>query len=192
MARFGRRLASHPKSTSTPYATPLPLDSVTTETMRQVYAAMPTVFARDIARAKGQSIPPQPVPTLKRERLTDKPELAMTKRRDTGDSKAGTSTPLPATPALAQKSAQPFVSGIPQAAMPARLAWWARSTCWTQWLWQTWWTCRRGRCGGHDGLADTVGVGDMVDLWMWWNWWTVDVIMDLWIWKGRTGCFVVT
>ena len=92
---------------------PPPLDSVTTETVRQVYAAMPTVFVRDIAWAKGQSIPPQPVPTLKRERLTDEPELTTTKRRDMGDSKAGTGMPPPATPALAQKSAQPFVGGIP-------------------------------------------------------------------------------
>lgn len=100
---------------------PPPLDFVSTETVRQLYAAMPTVFARDIARAKGQSIPPQSVPTLKRERPTDEPELAMMKRRDMGDSKAGTGMPPPATPALAPKSAhsaQPFAGGVPQAAMP--------------------------------------------------------------------------
>ena len=105
---------------------PPPLDFVSTETVRQLYAAMPTVFARDIARAKGQSIPPQSVPTLKRERPTDEPELAMMKRRDMGDSKAGTGMPPPATPALAPKSvhpAQPFAGGVPQAAMhdPARM-----------------------------------------------------------------------
>jgi len=105
---------------------PPPLDFVSTETVRQLYAAMPTVFARDIARAKGQSIPPQSVPTLKRERPTDEPELAMMKRRDTGDSKPGTGMPPPATPALAPKSAhsaQPFPGSVPQAAMsdPARM-----------------------------------------------------------------------
>ena len=101
---------------------PPPLDFVSTETVRQLYAAMPTVFARDIARAKGQLIPPHSVPTLKRERPTDEHELAMMKRRDTGDSKAGTGMPPPATPALAPKSvhssAQPFAGSVPQAAMP--------------------------------------------------------------------------
>jgi len=165
---------------------PPPLDSVTTETVQQVYAAMPTVFAHDIAWAKGQSIPPQPVPMLKHERLTDKPKLATTKHRDTGDSKAGTSMPLPATPALTQKSAQPFAGGIPQAAMPTRLAQWARSTCWMWWMWQTWWTCRRGGCGGHGGLVD------VVDLWMRWNWWTMDMIKDLGMERKDRGCVVVT
>ena len=100
---------------------PPPLDFVSTETVRQLYAAMPTVFARDIARAKGQSIPPQSVPTLKRERPTDESELAMMKRRDTGDSKTAIGMPPPATPALAPKSAhsaQPFAGNNPQAAMP--------------------------------------------------------------------------
>ena len=138
---------------------PPPLDSVTTETVQRVYATMPTIFARDIAWAKGQSIPPQPVPTLKRERPTDEPKLATTKHRDTGDGKAATGMPPPTTPALAQKSAQPFTGGIPQAAMPARLARWARSTCWTWWMWWTRRTCRRGGCGGHGGLVDAVGHG---------------------------------
>jgi hypothetical protein len=99
---------------------PPPIDFISTETVRQLYAAMPTVFARDIARAKGQLLPPQSMPTLKRERTTDGPELAI-KRRDTGESKAGTGMPPPATPALAPKSvpisAQPFPSGVPQGAM---------------------------------------------------------------------------
>jgi hypothetical protein len=103
---------------------PPPLDFVSTETVRQLYAAMPTVFARDIARAKGQSIPPQSLPTLKRERPTEEPDLATMKRRDTGESKAGTGMPPPATPTLAPKSvptsAQPFVGNVPQAAMPDR------------------------------------------------------------------------
>jgi len=165
---------------------PPPLDSVTTETMQQVYAMMPTIFACDIAWAKGQSILPQPVPTLKCEQLTDEPKLAMTKHRDMGDGKAGTSMPPPATPALSQKSAQPFTGGIPQAAMPARLAWWVWSTCWMWWMWQTQWTCRHSGCGGHGRLADAV------DLWMWWNWWTMDVIKDLGMERKDQGCVVVT
>jgi len=103
---------------------PPPIDFISTETVRQLYAAMPTVFARDIARAKGQLLPPQSVPTLKRERPTDGPELAI-KRRDTGESKAGTGMPPPATPALAPKSvpisSQPFLGGAPQGAMPDRI-----------------------------------------------------------------------
>jgi len=85
---------------------------------------MPTVFARDIARAKGLLIPPQSMPTLKRERPTEEPELTMMKRHDTGESKAGTGMPLPATPALAPKSVptstQPFAGSVPQGAMPDR------------------------------------------------------------------------
>jgi hypothetical protein len=100
---------------------PPPLDFVSTESVRQLYAAMPTVFARDIARAKGQSIPPQSMPTLKRDRPTEETELTMMKRHDTGESKAGTGMPLPATPALAPKSvptsAQPFAGSVPQGAM---------------------------------------------------------------------------
>ena len=99
---------------------PPPIDFISTETVRQLYAAMPTVFARDIARAKGQLLPPQSMPTLKRERPTDGPELSL-KRRDTGESKAGTGMPPPATPALAPKSvpisAQPFPGAVPQGAM---------------------------------------------------------------------------
>ena len=95
---------------------PPPIDFISTETVRQLYAAMPTIFARDIARAKGQLLPPQSMPTLKRERPADGPELAI-KRRDTGESKAGTGMPPPATPALAPKSvpisAQPFPGGVP-------------------------------------------------------------------------------
>ena len=103
---------------------PPPLDFVSTETVRQLYAAMPTVFARDIARAKGQLTTPQSMPTLKRDRSTEEPELAMMKRRDTGESKVGTGMPPPATPALAPKStpasAQPFAGSGPQAVMPDR------------------------------------------------------------------------
>src|SRR6266851_4793193 len=103
---------------------PPPIDFVSTETVRQLYAAMPNVFVRDIARAKGQLVPPQSMPTLKRERPTDEPELAMMKRRDTGESKAGTGMPPPATPSLAPKSvpasAQPFAGSVPQAAMSDR------------------------------------------------------------------------
>lgn len=102
---------------------PPTIDFISTEAVRQLYAAMPTVFARDIARAKGQSIPPQSMPTLKRERPTDGPEHAM-KRRDTGESKANTGMPPPATPSLATKSVpistQSFSGGIPQGAMPDR------------------------------------------------------------------------
>ena len=102
---------------------PPPLDFISTESVRQLYAAMPTVFARDIARAKGQLLPAQPMPTLKRERPADGPELAI-KRRDTGESKAGTGMPPPATPALVPKSvpisSQPFPGGVPQGPMPDR------------------------------------------------------------------------
>ena len=102
---------------------PPPIDFISTEAVRQLYAAMPTVFARDIARAKGQLIPPQSMPTLKRERPMDGPELAM-KRRDTGESKASTGMPPPATPSLVPKSVpistQSFPGGIPQGAMPDR------------------------------------------------------------------------
>ena len=103
---------------------PPPIDFISTEAVRQLYAAMPTIFARDIARAKGQLIPPQSIPTLKRERPTDGPELAI-KRRDTGESKAGTGMPPPATPSLASKSVpistQSFPGGVPQGAMPDRI-----------------------------------------------------------------------
>jgi hypothetical protein len=102
---------------------PPPIDFISTEAVRQLYAAMPTVFARDIARAKGQVIPPQSMPTLKRERPADGPELAM-KRRDTGESKASTGMPPPATPSLAPKSVpistQSFPGNIPQGAMADR------------------------------------------------------------------------
>jgi len=102
---------------------PPPIDFVSTEAVRQLYAAMPTVFARDIARAKGQLIPPQSMPTLKRERPTDGPELAI-KRRDTGESKASTGMPPPATPSLTSKSVpistQSFPGGMPQGVMPDR------------------------------------------------------------------------
>ena len=102
---------------------PPPIDFISTEAVRQLYAAMPSIFARDIARSKGQVIPPQSMPTLKRERPTDGPELAI-KRRDTGESKAGTGMPPPATPSLAPKSVpisnQSFPGGIPQGAMPDR------------------------------------------------------------------------
>jgi len=100
---------------------PPPLDFVSTETVRQLYAAMPTVFARDIARAK--VIPSQSTPTLKRERPVDEPELAI-KRRDTGESKASAGMPPPATPALAPKSAPSsapqFPGGVSKGAMPDR------------------------------------------------------------------------
>ena len=102
---------------------PPPIDFISTEAVRQLYAAMPTVFARDIARAKGQSILPQSTPTLKRERPADGPELAL-KRRDTGESKAGTGMPPPATPSLAPKSVpistQSFPGGVPQGTMADR------------------------------------------------------------------------
>jgi hypothetical protein len=103
---------------------PPPIDFASTETVRQLYAAMPNVFVRDIARAKGQLVPPQSMPTLKRERPTEESELAMMKRRDTGESKAGTGMPPPATPSLAPKSvpasAQPFAGSVSQAAMSDR------------------------------------------------------------------------
>jgi hypothetical protein len=92
---------------------PVQLDSVnvSTERVRQLYEAMPAVFARDIARAKGQPIPPQPTPTLKRERPGDESDVIM-KRRDTGESKIGMGMPPPATPSLPPKSisapVQPF------------------------------------------------------------------------------------
>jgi hypothetical protein len=102
---------------------PPPIDFTSTEAVRQLYAAMPTVFARDIARAKSQLNPTQSMPTLKRERPTDGPELAI-KRRDTGESKADTGMPPPATPSLAPKSVpistQSFPGGVPQGAMPDR------------------------------------------------------------------------
>lgn len=102
---------------------PPPIDFISTEAVRQLYAAMPTVFPRDIARAKGHSIPPQSMVTLKRERPTDKPEVSI-KRRDTGESKASTGMPPPSTPSLAPKSVpistQPFPGGVPQGAMPDR------------------------------------------------------------------------
>ena len=102
---------------------PPPVDFASSETVRRIYAAMPAVFERDIARAKGQIIPPQSNLTLKRERPTDEPELAM-KRRDTGESKTSTGMPPPATPALAPKSvpasAQPFAAGVPPGTMPDR------------------------------------------------------------------------
>jgi hypothetical protein len=102
---------------------PPPIDFISTEAVRQLYAAMPTIFSRDIARAKGQLIPTQSMSTLKRERPTDGPELAI-KRRDTGESKAGTGMPPPATPSLAPKSVpistQSFPGGVPQGAMPDR------------------------------------------------------------------------
>ncbi|KAF8259145.1 hypothetical protein EI94DRAFT_1790660, partial [Lactarius quietus] len=68
---------------------PVHLDSlnVSTERVRQLYEAMPAVFARDIARAKGQPIPPQSTPNLKRERPGDESDVVM-KRRDTGESVA--------------------------------------------------------------------------------------------------------
>jgi len=63
------------------------------------------------------------MPTLKRERLTEGPELAI-KRRDTGESKASTGMPPPATPSLAPKSvpisAQSFPGSVPQGSMPDR------------------------------------------------------------------------
>jgi hypothetical protein len=103
---------------------PPPVDFVSTDTLRQLYALMPTIFVRDIARAKGQLVPPQSMPTLKRERPTDEPELSMMKRRDTGESKPGVGMPPPATPALAPKSvptsAPQFSGNAPQAAMPDR------------------------------------------------------------------------
>ncbi|KAH9956808.1 hypothetical protein BC827DRAFT_1378451, partial [Russula dissimulans] len=102
---------------------PPSIDFVSTETVRQLYAAMPTVFARDIARAKGQSISSQSTPTLKRERPMDEPELAI-KRRDTGESKVGPGMLPPATPALVPKSAPAsapqFPGGVSQGAMPDR------------------------------------------------------------------------
>ncbi len=99
---------------------PPPIDFISNEAVRQFYAAMPTVFARDIARAKGQLIPPQSIPTLKRERPADGPELAV-KRRDTGESKAGTGMPPPATPSLASKSVPISTQSFPpQGAMPDR------------------------------------------------------------------------
>ena len=102
---------------------PPPIDFISTEAVRQLYAAMPTVFAHDIARAKGHSIPPQSMATLKRERPTDGPEVSI-KRRDTGESKASTGMPPPATPSLAPKSVpistQSFQGGIPQGVMPDR------------------------------------------------------------------------
>ena len=84
---------------------PVQLDivNVSTERVRQLYAAMPHVFARDIARAKGQLIPPQSTPTLKRERPGDESDTVM-KRRDTGESKVGIGMPPPATPSLPPKS----------------------------------------------------------------------------------------
>jgi hypothetical protein len=104
---------------------PVQLDSVnvSTERVRQLYEAMPAVFARDIARAKGQPIPPQSAPNLKRERPGDEFEVAM-KRRDTGESKVGMGMPPPATPSLPPKSisapVQPFASVAPQGATPDR------------------------------------------------------------------------
>jgi hypothetical protein len=106
---------------------PVQLDSVnvSTERVRQLYEAMPAVFARDIARAKGQPIPPQPTPTLKRERPGDESDVIM-KRRDTGESKIGMGMPPPATPSLPPKSisapVQPFagVGVAQQGATPDR------------------------------------------------------------------------
>lgn len=105
---------------------PVQLDTVnvSTERVRQLYAAMPHVFARDIARAKGQSIPPQSTPTLKRERPGDESDVGM-KRRDTGESKVGIGMPPPATPSLPPKSisapVQPFTGVAPQGATPDRM-----------------------------------------------------------------------
>ncbi|KAI0250518.1 hypothetical protein BJV78DRAFT_552152 [Lactifluus subvellereus] len=104
---------------------PPPIDFVSTERVRQLYLAMPIVFARDIARVKGQSVPAQSTSTLKRERPAEEPELSM-KRRDMGESKAGMGMPPPTTPALAAKTvaapapAQPFAGVIPQGATPDR------------------------------------------------------------------------
>ena len=104
---------------------PVQLDSVnvSTERVRQLYDAMPAVFARDIARAKGQPIPLQSAPTLKRERAGDEPDVVM-KRRDTGESKVGMGMPPPATPSLPPKSisapAQPFTGVASQGATPDR------------------------------------------------------------------------
>ena len=104
---------------------PAQLDSVnvSTERVRQLYEAMPAVFARDIARAKGQPIPPQSTPTLKRERPGDESDVVM-KRRDTGESKVGMGMPPPATPSLPPKPisapVQPFAGGASQGATPDR------------------------------------------------------------------------
>ncbi|KAI0301957.1 hypothetical protein B0F90DRAFT_1716584 [Multifurca ochricompacta] len=95
---------------------PPPVDFVSIERVRQLYAALPVVFARDIARPKGQ-------PTLKRERPMEEPEFAM-KRRDTGENKVGVGMPPPATPALAAKPVpapvQSFASVPSQGATPDR------------------------------------------------------------------------
>ncbi|KAH9059379.1 hypothetical protein EDB87DRAFT_1622617 [Lactarius vividus] len=102
---------------------PVQLDIVSTERVRQLYAAMPAVFERDIARAKGQSIPSQSTPTLKRERPGDESDVVM-KRRDTGESKVGMGMPPPATPSLPPKSisapVQPFTGVASQGATPDR------------------------------------------------------------------------
>lgn len=105
---------------------PPPIDFVSTERVRQLYMAMPIVFARDIARVKGQPVPVQSTSALKRERPAEEPELSM-KRRDTGESKAGMGMPPPTTPALAAKTvaapapAQPFAGVVPQGATPDRM-----------------------------------------------------------------------
>jgi hypothetical protein len=103
---------------------PVQLDTVnvSTERVRQLYAAMPHVFARDIARAKGQSIPVQSTPTLKRVR-PDESDVHM-KRRDTGEGKVGIGMAPPATPSLPPKSisapVQPFTGVASQGATPDR------------------------------------------------------------------------
>jgi hypothetical protein len=102
---------------------PPPIDFASTERVRQLYLAMPATFARDIARGKGQLVPVQSTPTLKRERTAEEPELSM-KRRDTGESKAVMGMPPPATPALAAKTVaaptQPFAGVVSQGATPDR------------------------------------------------------------------------
>jgi hypothetical protein len=95
------------------------MDFVSTERVRQLYLAMPAIFAR----GKGQLVPAQPTSAVKRERPAEELELSM-KRRDTGESKAGTGMLPPATPALAAKtvaaSAPPFPGVISQGATPDR------------------------------------------------------------------------
>jgi hypothetical protein len=87
---------------------PVPVEFVSMERLRQIYASLPAMFAKDIARRQQMNTPTSPptVPppnignsNLKRERPDDILMDVSSKRRDTGDHKLSTMLP-PAVPSV--------------------------------------------------------------------------------------------